>query len=850
MFLRWIRRELLRSWKFGLFFIFNLSLGLTGYVSLEAFKVSLQDTLAQNSRAILSADVAVSARRELTEAEKNAMTGLMAKDSVMSQTYEFYAMMTSAKGSRLVMVRAVDENYPLYGSVGLGSGVEIRQESPHKEILQSMSAWIYPELEAQVGLKKGDEIQLGQLNLKVDDVITKDGTQTFRAASIAPRVFINRVLLPQSGLIQFGSTFSVNYFFKLQNDQLTNDRKTELLNVLKDPAIQVETAKTASEDSSRQLGYLSDYLGLVAIIALFMSALGAAYLFRLFMTQRMREVAILRSLGLQATRAVSLYAAQVTILGLLSLIPTVLVASLVLPLLSRLLASLTPFSLYPTMSARAVLMALLLGVVGSIVICLPFLLKIKDLKPAKLFAEEKFSSSIEIQKPWVFLPGIVLFWLLAVAQSNSFKIGSVFVGAFFVVLLILSATGMLLLMALRGSRKLSSWVYKYSLLGLSRRRASSLAIFIALGLGSLLINVLPQLKVSLQNEFKTESVSKIPSLFMFDIQDDQIEPLKGFLKQENIPSIGFSPLVRARILKVNGEPFERKIEEGRGFTTREQEAEARFRNRGVNLSYREGISESETIVDGRPLTPLFDPAKQKYAELSVEAKYADRLGIKIGDILQFDVQGVEIDGQVVNLRKVKWTSFQPNFFVIVQNGVLNDAPKTFITALPKMPEGQKEKMQMDLAKRFSNVSIVDVQRTVNEVLKIADQMSWSLELMAALALFTGYVVLYSIVSGQVRLRRWELNMLKVVGAKFGAVSKYLVVEFVTLSLGAGIMGAGLSVIVSYFISYYVFEGSFVFNWVWPVFTALGVCLLSALIAYFASRRVVNESPLVILQEER
>lgn len=849
MFLRWVYRELFRSWKFGLFFIFNLSLGLTEYVSLEAFKTSLQDTLSSNSKAILSADLAVSARRDLTESEKTAMTQVMSKDSVMSQTYEFYAMMSSAKGSRLVMVRAVDENYPLYGVVGLGSGAEITQETPNKEIITSQSAWVYPELEAQIGLQKGDEIQLGQLKLKIADVISKDGTQTFRAASIAPRVFINRALLPQSGLIQFGSTFSVNYFFKLKEENLLTEHKEGLLKVLQDPAIRIETAQTASEDSSRQLGYLSDYLGLVAIIALFMSALGAAYLFRLFMTQRMREVAILRSLGLQAINAVSLYAAQVTILGLLSLIPTVLVSSLVLPLLSELLASLTPFNLYPTMSLRAVLMALLLGVVGSFVICLPFLLKIRDLKPSRLFAEEKFSSSIEIQKPWVFLPGIILFWLLAVAQSNSFKIGSIFVGAFFVVLLILSATGMALLLALRSARRFKGWVYKYSLMGLSRRRASSLAIFIALGLGSLLINVLPQLKVSLQNEFKTESVSKVPSLFMFDIQDDQIDSLKEFLKQEEIPSIGFSPMVRARILTVNGQAFERKIEEG-GFTTREQEAEARFRNRGVNLSYREKISPDEMIVEGRPLNPDFDSSKQKYAELSVEARYAQRLGMKIGDIMKFDVQGVEIEGQVVNLRKVKWTSFQPNFFVLIQNGVLNDAPKTYITALPKMVDTKKEELQMELAKRFSNVSIVDVQRTVNEVLKIADQMSWSLELMAALALFTGYVVLYSIVSGQVRLRRWELNMLKVVGAKFGAVSKYLVIEFVTLSLGAGIMGAGLSMVVSYFISYYVFEGSFVFNWVWPVFTAFGVCVLSGAIAYFASRRVVNESPLVILQEER
>lgn len=847
--MRWIRRELLRSWKFGLFFIFNLSLGLTGYVSLEAFKVSLQNTLSQNSKEILSADLAVSARRNLTDAEIKAMNEVMAKDSQMSQSYEFYAMMSSANGSRLVMVRAVDENYPLYGVIGLQSGGEIRQSTPNKEILTSMTAWVYPELEAQLGLHKGDEIQLGQLKLKIADIISKDGTQTFRAASIAPRVFINRALLPQSGLIQFGSTFSVNYFFKLKDDRLTNDHKTALLKVLTDPAVQVDTAKTASEDSSRQLGYLSDYLGLVAIIALFMSALGAAYLFRLFMTQRMREVAILRSLGLQATRAVSLYAAQVTILGLLSLIPTVIVSSLVLPLLSDLLASLTPFNLSPAMSARAIFMALILGVIGSFVICLPFLLKIQELNPSKLFAEEKFSSSIEIRKPWVFLPGVLLFWVLAVAQSNSLKIGTVFVGAFFVVLLILFATGTALLTALRTARRSKNWVRKYSLLGLSRRRASSLAIFVALGLGSLLVNILPQLKVSLQSEFKMTSASKIPSLFMFDIQDDQIEPVKEFLKQENITPVGVSPLVRARILKVNGQGFERKAEEG-GFTTREQETEARFRNRGVNLSYRESMSDSEMITDGKPFSGMYDASKQKYAELSVEQKYADRLGIKIGDVMLFDVQGVEIEGQVINLRKVKWTSFTPNFFILMQNGVLNDAPKTFIMALPKMTETRKEQLQLNLAKRFSNVSIIDVQRTVNEVLKIADQMSWSLELMAALALFTGYVVLYSIVSGQVRLRRWELNMLKVVGAKFSSVSRYLVLEFVTLALAAGFVGSSLSVIVSYAISYYVFEGSFVFNWAWPLLTALGVCVLSALIAYFASRRVVNESPLVILQEER
>jgi putative ABC transport system permease protein len=73
MYLKWILRELRRSWKFGLFFIFNLTLGLTGYLSLEAFKSSVEDTLHKNAKNILSGDIAVSARRELTDAEKKTM---------------------------------------------------------------------------------------------------------------------------------------------------------------------------------------------------------------------------------------------------------------------------------------------------------------------------------------------------------------------------------------------------------------------------------------------------------------------------------------------------------------------------------------------------------------------------------------------------------------------------------------------------------------------------------------------------------------------------------------------------------------------------------------------------------
>jgi len=849
VFLRWVVRELLRNWKFSLFFIFNLSLGLSGYVALEGFKTTLQQKMSQNAKAILSADLAVSARREFTSEEISHIDKIVGTDTLRSHVYEFFAMLNTQRGSRLVLVRAVDRNYPIYGSLEFASKKKVFG-SDEKEIFLTPSVWIYSELHSQLGLTAGDAVQLGSLKLNVADVVEKDGTQTFRAASIAPRVFINGELLKQSGLIQYGSTFTLSHFFKIADEGVVEKAKSQLLQSLKDPGIRVDTSKSAGQESGRQLGYLEDYLGLVAIVALFMSSLGAAYIFRLFLVERMREVAILRSLGMQATTAVGIYAVQVAILAVLSLLPTLIVAAVVLPFFSKALSVFIPFDLEPAVSAQAVVLALLVGVVGSLLVCLPFLLKIRDLKPMRLFSEEKFSNEVEISRLWLFLPGVLAFWVLAMTQANSIKIGSIFVIGFFAVLLILFGAGLLLLDLLRFVRVFQSWALKYSLLGVSRRKASSLAIFISLGLGSLLINILPQLTASLESEFKTEATSKIPSLFMFDIQDDQVKPMKDFLLSESISVIGFSPMIRARLLRVNGNDFERKLEEGQVFRTREEETEARFRNRGVNLSYRGQISDSESIVAGRPFSGIYDGNTQKHAELSLENKYADRLGIKIGDIIHFDVQGIEISGQVVNLRKVKWTSFQPNFFVLVQDGVLNEAPKTYITALPKLSEERKNELQRTLAEKFSNVSIVDVQRTVDEVLKVAEQMNWSLELMATLALFAGYVVMYSIVSSQVRLRRWELNMLKIVGAGFGSVTGYIITEFLVIALGAGLMGSVLSILVSYGISYYVFEGSFAWDLSYPLLTALGVCFLSVVVSFLASRRVVRESPLVILQEER
>ncbi len=847
MLFRLALRELKRGWRFGLFFIFNLSLGLTGFVSVESFKSALQTVIANNAKNILSADLAVTARRELTAEEQEKMRSVMT-GLPESQTYEFFGMLNSSKGSRLILVKAIDKNYPFYGTLKLDSGRNI-SEGSDKEILSSPKAWIYPELKAQLGLVPGDQIELGQLKLEISDIIAQDETQTFRAASIAPRVFIDRSLLPQSGLIQFGSTFTVAHLFKTSPGASEADLKNKIYGQLKDPQINVETPATAGEDSGRQLGYLSDYLGLVAIVALFMSTLGAAYIYRLFLSQRMKEVAILRTLGLQSHQAVGVYVIQASLLGALATLPTLGATYIILPILSKILATLTPFALQPSITGSAALICFLMAVIGSFVVSLPFLMRIYDLRPSKLFSEEKFSMNEGDKRYWTYIPMLVIFYFMSVYQAHSWRIGTLFAASLVGVILLLMLAGYGGVVLAGKMSHFKKWYVKYSLMSFSRRQGSSLAIFVAMGLGALLINILPQLKNSLQEDFMYDKSSKVPALFMFDIQEEQIDGIQESLKSRDVEVLGLSPMVRARLLKVNGIDYERKIEEG-GFKTREEEREARFRNRGLNLSYRQSLSGSETIIEGRPFVGDFNPDSGKPAELSVEFRFAERMGMKLNDKIIFDVQGVSVEGQITSIRRVKWTSFQPNFFILVQNGVLNDAPKTFIAAVPYLEETQRQELQNELAKKFANVSVVDVVRTVNDVLKTAEQMSWSLELMAFLALLTGYIVLYSIVRSQIKLRRWELNMMKVLGSSTKQLMGFVLVEFGFLALMSALVGAFLSVFVSAGFSIYLFESAVRMEWQGPLLSVLAITALSLIVALLASLDIVRESSLSILREEK
>jgi putative ABC transport system permease protein len=234
--------------------------------------------------------------------------------------------------------------------------------------------------------------------------------------------------------------------------------------------------------------------------------------------------------------------------------------------------------------------------------------------------------------------------------------------------------------------------------------------------------------------------------------------------------------------------------------------------------------------------------------VSIVKSYAERLGVKIGDTLTFDVQGLPISAVITSMRSVKWNTFQPNFFLILQPGLMDDAPKTFLMTLPSIEFEKKLDLQKRIVDQFPNVSIIDVSKLVAKISELIEQMSLVLIVMGWLTVLTGHAVIFSIAQNQALARRWDSNLLKILGADFQVVLKATLKEFGWLGAGAAVLGSILGLAASFIIGKIIFKGIWQPSLLVPVTVTLaliGVCLITS---YVATRRILGEKPVLYVED--
>lgn len=841
MIIKMALKELRNQPRLSLLFALSLAVGLSAFLIVDSFRIGVDKSLNSRAKNILAADIGFGARRFLNDSEVKAASALIPGIQDSTSTIESFSMLATKTNSRLVQLKAVGKGYPYYGDIVFEKTGKATP-ADFKALFEQDIVWMYPEIMLQLGLSEGDEIQLGQQKFKIAATIIVDSSGVGTGFSFAPPIYMSMASIEKTNLLGLGSRAYYSHLFKLAEPNDPEEIAEVLFQHFTDPGIRVLTPKSSSEQVGRILGYLGDYMGLASLIAIFLTAFGCGYLYRSYLSERIREVALYKSLGLKDSQVEGLYCLHVIFLSSIALVPLLALTFILAPQLSYLASELSGTSIDLSLQWRTIVLGIIIALFGGLLSTYPLIRGLRKTNAKSLLSGIR-SQSVSRTELLFYLPLIVLYAALSLYLSRSFQVGGGFLAGVVVSLLLLFGFSQISLKALGALETLKDFRWRWVIKSVTRNPASYRSGFIALSFGILLTLLLPQLEHGILKEINLGDRADRPSLFLFDIQQDQNIELQEWLNQQQVEPQVIAPMIRARLMTVNGKEFEKG---DRDSLTREQERENRFRNRGFNLTYRDELSPSETLLEGEFWTSSY--SGEGYPEISIETRFADRLDLKLGDILQFEIQGVPVEGKITSRRKVRWTSFQPNFFVQFQPNAIDEAPGTFLTTIGSMGLDKKSQLQIDLVKNFPNVSAVDVSRLVERLSSIVSQASLALKAMAIIALIVGFLIFYAIIQRRSYEKKYQANLLRSLGASQKQVAGTYMGEFLILSGSALLLGTALSLFAVYLLGFYIFDGAFAVNYQLLGYSALAITLLSFIVISLSLHSLMKQNLNSLLQE--
>ncbi|HEX5130837.1 MAG TPA: FtsX-like permease family protein, partial [Usitatibacter sp.] len=429
--------------------------------------------------------------------------------------------------------------------------------------------------------------------------------------------------------------------------------------------------------------------------------------------------------------------------------------------------------------------------------------------------------------------GMAALAALILWQAGDLKMGSITLGGFAAALVVAALLGYGLIRLVSRLRGAAPGPWRYGLANLRRRTGASLLQIMALGLGIMAMLMLTLVRTELVVKWQQSMPKDMPNRFAVGVQDDQLAEVKRYFDSQGLALPQLYPMVRGRLQAIG----ERAIK-GSDYT---EERARRLAEREFNVSWATKMAADNKVVAGTFWAP-----DTQAAEFSVEEGIARTLGIKLGDVLTFDVAGSRFSAPVTSLRKVDWDSFKPNFFVIASPTLLKGYPANWITSF-HLP-GARDDVVTGLVQRFPNVSVIDLSALIEQFQRITDQVSRAVEFVFLFAIAAGLVVLFAAITSTQDERIFEGAILRTLGASRRQLATMQLAEFLTIGLLAGLIAAAGAVGTAMVLSERVLNVPYEVSWPLPltgmVVGAIGVAIAGLL----GTRRAVSSPPLATIRE--
>ena len=812
-----LSRSWWQRWIYPLLFLLTLTLSLATYLTLDSVQQSVATYINDNQRALVGGDLILNSKQEwpsevLTQVETVAETQIV-------YDYQFSAMVVTDEQTLLASVKAVSPAYPLYGEAELASGQPLWQQ------LNAENVVVAPEVLNSLNASVGDQITIGDAEFTISDVLTKEPDRPLTAFGFGGRVLMHQDALEATNLL--GQRSRINYRIELAGEQeliaVQRDKLTQILTNY--PDIELSDAESADTSVSRISDNVLMFLKLLVIAVLLLSAVAMYGVITAFVTKQQSSNAIRLALGEPLKSLKRSYYQLLIVTTIIACIAAVIVSFGLLKVGQPYLIAILPADVGLAINPISAIKTIIIALVLTLLIAQRGLSTLSTTKPATLLSQGASTNSQNI--PWY--QRLPLLWyglmLIGLYAFFAYEVNSLILGAqlligltAFVAIFWLLARGWLWLLTKFAKHSNISWMQRIAIHNLARKGNQSALFFVTLSLSVAVLTLITTLNHSINAQFINAYPEDAPNLFLLDIQSDQHDEINNIIAAP----VSYYPVIRARVVTANDVPVQ-DIEPADGFDEP---------TRVFNLSYADTVMDTEFITDSLAKDSLYAPIKaadnepaQTVAPLSILDTAASLLNVGMGDQVRFNIQGIEIVGQITSIRSRYEKGPSPYFYFLFEPDVLAAAPQIqFATA--HVAAEEIPKLQGQLVRDFPAVTTIDGTAIAEQIQGLVTQMSRLVYVFTLLALLTGIMVLISSLLSTSQDRMQESASFRLLGMQKRDLYMLNILEIGVLGVSAAVFAMTIASVGAWFAITQWFNLRFSVPW---VNLGIGGALLIALL---------------------
>ncbi len=824
-------RQLKSHWSAGDIRVLMLALVLavTATTSVGFFTDRVESALERQGAMLLGGDLLVSGAKPLAENYRLEAERLQLASTA---TVEFPSMVLHGERTQFAEIKAVGAGFPLRGELVISDQVAVAGVTPGAlpaaEIPAAGTVWVEPRLAKLLDLKVGDTVSVGEREMPVSAILERENSRGGDMFSFAPRLMMNLDDVAATGLIQYGSR--VKYQFLVAGDVRKVGEYAVWANKVAARGERVQDVSAARPEIRSALEKARQFLGLSTMVAVIL-AIVAMFLASLPHVQRSLDTyALMRCFGASKALIMKILLWQTFMIGFLGSLLGCLLGYLAQAGLAALAGSLFLEAL-PAPGWMPLLSGMGLGLLTMLAVIWPHLAGLRDVPALRILRRD--AGDID-RRAWAgYLPITLVIAAMIFWHAGSFKLGGatllIFIG-------LLSLTALLAMFGNQVLQRLpvskaSAW--KLGLAGLKRRPLMAIAQVAGFSLGLMALILLALVRGDLLNNWQASLPADAPNRFIINIQPHQVEGVKSFFTEAGIADAEVFPMVRGRLVAVNGEPLDT--------TKYDDERARRLAEREFNLSWAANMQADNQMLEGRWWTE----AEHGQPLLSLEQDLSETLGLKLGDRLRYDIAGSMLEVTVTSIRKVEWDTMRANFFAVMPPGLLEDYPASYISSF-YLPLGQDQSLNR-LVQDFSNLTVIDVAALMEQVRGIMTKMTHAIEYVFIFGLLAGLAVLYAALVASRDERVREAMLLRVLGASNRQIVLAGLAEFLSIGMVSALVATLAASALAWYVSVHLLNIGYQFNLLLALLAFAGASVLVPFAAWLGMRGFLRLSPRQLLQ---